>query len=81
MAGPRTRGVMEMGVWVHESHRGRGLGTLVSLHTAVGCEATGATVWWNTNADNRASIGIARRIGFSRERSYDLVAYRTSGAS
>jgi GNAT superfamily N-acetyltransferase len=80
MAGPRTRGSMEMGVWVHESYRRRGFGTLVSLHTAVACEAAGARVWWNTNVDNRASSAIARRIGFTRERVYDLVAYRSPNA-
>jgi RimJ/RimL family protein N-acetyltransferase len=78
MAGPRTRGTLEMGVWTRPSHRRRGLGTLVSLHTAVACEANGDAVWWNTNADNVGSIGIARRIGFANERRYDLVAYRTS---
>lgn len=80
MAGPRARDVMEMGVWTHASYRGRGLGTLVSLHTAVACEASGARVWWNSNADNTASIAIARRIGFRQERAYDLVAYRTGGS-
>jgi RimJ/RimL family protein N-acetyltransferase len=81
MAGPRTRGSMEMGVWVHESHRRRGFGILVSLYTAVACEVAGARVWWNTNVDNGASIGIARRIGFTCERAYDLVAYRTAGSA
>ena len=78
MAGPRARGLLEMGVWTRPSHRRRGLGTLVSLHTAVACEARGDAVWWNTNADNVGSIQIARRIGFRTERPYDLVAYRSS---
>jgi RimJ/RimL family protein N-acetyltransferase len=78
MAGPRVGDEMEMGVWTRADHRRRGLGTLVSLRTAIACEAAGARVWWNTNADNVASIGIARRIGFRRERVYDLVAYRTT---
>lgn len=78
MAGPRTRGLMEFGVWTHPTHRRRGLSTLVSLHTAVACEAHGDVVWWNTNAENVGSIRTARRIGFTEERRYDLVAYRTS---
>jgi GNAT superfamily N-acetyltransferase len=81
MAGPLARGVMEMGVWSHPSYRRRGLGTLVSLHTAIACESIEARVWWNANADNTASIAIARRIGFQRERPYDLVAYRTSNSA
>lgn len=79
LAGPRVRGWMEMGVWTHEAHRRRGLGTLVSARTARACEASGARVWWNANADNAASITIARRLGFRRERRYELVAYRTQG--
>jgi GNAT superfamily N-acetyltransferase len=78
MAGPRTRGVLEMSVWTRPSHWRHGLGTLVSLHAAAACEARGDAVWWNTNADNVGSIGIARRIGFTTERRYDLLAYRTS---
>jgi hypothetical protein len=78
MAAPRTRDRMEMGVWTHDEHRRRGLGTLVSIRAAVAAEATGTSVWWNTNADNAGSIAIARRIGFRRERVYELVAYRAS---
>jgi len=78
MAGPRARALLEMGVWTRPSHRRRGLGIFVSLHAAVACGARGGAVWWNTNADNAGSVGIARRIGFSTERRYDLVAYRTS---
>lgn len=77
MAGPRTGDRMEMGVWTRDDHRRRGLGTLVSLHAAVAAERAGASVWWNTNAENAGSIAIARRIGFRRARPYELVAYRT----
>jgi GNAT superfamily N-acetyltransferase len=77
MAGPRVRDTMEMGIWVHEDHRRQGLGTLLSAHTALAAEAAAAEVWWNTNATNAGSIAIARRLGFRRERRYDLVAYRT----
>jgi RimJ/RimL family protein N-acetyltransferase len=77
-AGPRTRTLMELGVWTRPSHRRRGLSTLVSLHAAVACEARGGVVWWNTNAENVGSIRTAMRIGFTAERRYDFVAYRTS---
>ena len=77
MAGPRVDGLLEMGVWTRQDARGRGYGTLVSLHAAVACEARGDRVWWNVNADNAPSIGIARRLGFTRERRYELVAYQT----
>jgi RimJ/RimL family protein N-acetyltransferase len=75
LAGPRTRaGQMEMGVITREAHRRRGFGTLVSRLTARACEARGDTVWWNANAGNTPSLAIARRLGFRRERRYELVA-------
>lgn len=74
LAGPRCRGLLEMGIVTREAHRRRGYATLASRHLAVACEARGDRVWWNANADNVASIAIARRLGFTVERRYDLVA-------
>jgi GNAT superfamily N-acetyltransferase len=74
LAGPRARGMLEMGVITREGHRGRGYGTLVSRAVAEACEARGDRVWWNANSGNEPSIRIARRIGFARERRYELVA-------
>jgi RimJ/RimL family protein N-acetyltransferase len=74
MAGPRCRGLLEMGVITREDQRRRGFGTLVSRLTARECEARGDRVWWNANADNAPSLAIARRLGFRQERRYDLAA-------
>ena len=74
MAGPRCRGLLEMGVVTREDHRRRGFGTLVSRLTARACEVRDDRVWWNANADNAPSLAIARRLGFKHERRYDLVA-------
>jgi RimJ/RimL family protein N-acetyltransferase len=74
MAGPRVRGLLEMGVATRERFRRRGYGTLVSRLTARACEARGDRVWWNANAGNVPSIAIARRLGFRRERRYEVVA-------
>ena len=76
VAGPRARGLLEMGVVTREEHRRKGFGTLVSRAVAVACEAAGDAVWWNANAANAGSIAIARRLGFRRERRYQLVACR-----
>lgn len=80
LAGPRVRGLLEMGVITREASRGHGYGTLVSRLVAEACEAGGDRVWWNANADNAPSIAIARRIGFRRERRYELVALRAPSA-
>lgn len=74
IAGPRSRGLMEMGVITRERFRRRGYGTLVSRLTARACEARGDRVWWNANAGNAPSLTIARRLGFKVERRYELVA-------
>lgn len=76
MAGPRARGVLEMGVATRGPYRRRGYGTLVSRHVARACEAAGDRVWWNTSESNVPSQRIARALGFRTERWYDLVAYR-----
>lgn len=73
-AGPRTRGLLEMGVVTREAHRRRGFGTLVSAAVASAAEARGDRVWWNANAANTPSLAIARRLGFTVERRYELVA-------
>lgn len=74
LAGPRCRGMLEMGVVTRSAHRRRGVGTLVSRLVARACEERGDRVWWNANADNTPSIAIARRLGFRHERRYELVA-------
>lgn len=75
-AGPAIRGTMEFGVLTREAHRGRGYATLTCRHLARACEQRGLIPWWNTSADNLASAKVARRLGFGRERHYDLVMYR-----
>jgi GNAT superfamily N-acetyltransferase len=77
MAGPRIRGLMEMGVATRGPYRRNGYGTYLSRLVARACEANGDRVWWNTSATNLPSQRIARRLGFRTERRYDLVAYRT----
>ncbi len=76
IAGPRSNGMLEMGVVTREPYRQRGFGTLVSLAVARACEERGDRVWWNANSENLPSIRIARRLGFRQERRYDLVACR-----
>ena len=73
-AGPRCRGLLEMGVITREDQRRRGFGTLVSRLTARACEADGDRVWWNANAGNAPSLAIARRLGFQVERRYEVIA-------
>jgi GNAT superfamily N-acetyltransferase len=77
MAGPRVRGLMEMGVATRGPYRRRGCGTYLSRLVARACEANGDRVWWNTSTTNLPSQRIARQLGFRTERRYELVGYRT----
>jgi GNAT superfamily N-acetyltransferase len=76
VAGPRCRGVLEMGVVTREPYRRRGYGTVVSAAVARACEERGDRVWWNANSENEPSIRIARHLGFRNERRYEVVACR-----
>ncbi|HEY6609188.1 MAG TPA: GNAT family N-acetyltransferase [Candidatus Limnocylindria bacterium] len=76
VAGPRCRGLLEMGVVTREPYRRRGYGTLVSAAVARACEARGDRVWWNANSENEPSIRIARHLGFRNERRYEVIACR-----
>lgn len=77
MAGPPVRGLMEVGVITRESERGRGYATLTCRHLVRACEERGLVTWWNTSSGNAASAAVARRLGFTLERRYELVAYRS----
>jgi RimJ/RimL family protein N-acetyltransferase len=76
VAGPRSRGALEMGVITSERHRGRGYATLAARAVARACEDRGDEVWWNASAGNAPSLALARRLGFRRERRYELCAFR-----
>jgi RimJ/RimL family protein N-acetyltransferase len=76
VAGPRSRGALEMGVLTSERHRGRGYATLAARAVAHACEARGDEVWWNASTGNAPSLALARRLGFRRERRYELCALR-----
>ena len=63
---------MELGVRTAPDHRGRGYATVTCRHLVRDIEARGLWPWWNTNAGNAPSIALARRLGFARERAYEL---------
>jgi RimJ/RimL family protein N-acetyltransferase len=73
--GPPIRGTIELGVFTNPAFRGQGLATVVARQLVLTCESRGLRPWWNANIDNRPSLAVARRIGFSRERTYRLRAW------
>lgn len=75
------RGTMEIGVVTAEEHRGNGYATLVAAHAIARCLRKGLVVAWSCEIDNPASAAIARKLGFGSERTYPMLAYRSTKAS
>ncbi len=72
------RRTMEIGVMTVEQHRGNGYATLVAAHVTDRCIQRGLSVAWSCETDNPASAAIARRLGFRGERTYPMLAYRST---
>jgi GNAT superfamily N-acetyltransferase len=72
---PCTMTVAEIAVWVAPDHRRRGLGTWIAGVAVEHAEHRGFTPYWNTNAENTASITIATRLGFHTPVTYELWAW------
>ncbi len=74
------RQTMEIGVMTAEKHRGNGYATLVTAHVIDRCLRQGLSVAWSCETDNPASVAIARRLGFTSERTYPMLGYRSTKA-
>lgn len=73
---PAVQGVREIGVRTQEAYRGQGYGIVLSAYGIKVCERLGDRVYWNTAQQNLASIAIARKLGFQRERVYPVRIWR-----
>lgn len=77
---PAVHGIREIGVRTQEAYRGQGYGTFLCAYGIEICEQLGERVYWNTAQQNAASLAIARKLGFRRERVYPVRIWRTSDA-
>lgn len=68
-------GVREIGVRTQEAYRQKGLATIACAHLINRCEEAGARVYWDCARLNRASVSLARKLGFQNERAYKLLAW------
>lgn len=73
--GPHVDGVVELGVETREPHRGQGYATVTCAHLVHTCEGMGLTTFWNAAAQNAASIALARKLGYRRERPHRVLAW------
>jgi RimJ/RimL family protein N-acetyltransferase len=74
-AGPSANGLIEIGVETKKEHRHLGYASWVCAHLIKECEQLGLGTYWNCDAQNPASIALARKLGYRLEKHYKLVAW------
>ena len=67
---------VELATFTKETHRGHGYATKTCAHFIQTCRARGLEPYWSCDADNLASVSLARKLGFRNEREYEILMYR-----
>ena len=70
-----VNGVREIGVTTQEAYRGQGLATITCAHLIRICAELGDRTFWDCAEHNPASAAVARKLGFTNEREYQLMAW------
>jgi RimJ/RimL family protein N-acetyltransferase len=65
----------EIGAITHAAYRGHGYAPVACAWLIEACAQRGYQAIWSCDADNRASIRVARKLGFRQERAYDIIEY------
>lgn len=65
----------EIGAVTREAYRGRGYAPIACAYLVEVCERRGYEAYWSCNVDNVASIRVAKKLGFRRERAYQVLEY------
>jgi RimJ/RimL family protein N-acetyltransferase len=68
-------GVREVGLVTETRYRRQGFGTIAVAHLLKWCDELGCSTYWDCVKLNIASLKIARKLGFTNERSYKLLAW------
>jgi RimJ/RimL family protein N-acetyltransferase len=74
-AGPSSNGLIEIGVETKRDHRQHGYATWVCSCLIQECEGLGLRTYWNCDAQNPASIALARKLGYRSGKRYRLLAW------
>ena len=74
-AGPPAGNVREPGVITHADHRGRGYATITAAHLVHEIESRAEETFWSCNKNNVASAKIGRKLGYTVEKEYRIVAW------
>ncbi len=68
-------GVRELGIFTEPGFWGLGFGTIAVAHLLNWCDDLGCSTCWDCVRLNIRSLRIARKLGFTHERSYKLLAW------
>jgi GNAT superfamily N-acetyltransferase len=71
---------IELGVVTRDDQRGQGYAALLCGHLLLICRQHGLAPYWSCDADNTASIKLARRLGFGPALPYTAMVYRSTQA-
>jgi len=77
-AGPAAQGIIEIGVGTSEGQRGKGYATITCARLIDECERGGYQTFWNTSANNLASLTLARKLGYRQERPWAALIWEKS---
>jgi RimJ/RimL family protein N-acetyltransferase len=68
-------GMIEIGTITGEPYQRRGYAALCCARLIQECEARGYRTYWNCAADNLASAGLARRMGYQTEKTFRFLVW------
>jgi RimJ/RimL family protein N-acetyltransferase len=66
----------EIGAVTRAPYRGHGYAPIACAYLIQACEQRGYHAYWSCDADNLASIRVARKLGFRQELAYQVLEYR-----
>jgi RimJ/RimL family protein N-acetyltransferase len=65
----------EIGAVTHEMYRGHGYAPITCAYLIEACEQRGYHSYWSCDAENIASVQVARKLGFQHEQAYQILEY------
>jgi len=65
----------EIGAVTREAYRGHGYAPIACAFLIQACEERGYQAYWSCDAENTASIRVARKLGFRQEKAYQILEY------
>jgi len=65
----------EIGAVTREAYRGRGYAPITCAYLIQACAQRGYGAYWSCDVENKASVRVAQKLGFRKERAYQILEY------